>query len=162
MSMTACLMTLPEAELNSLLQNPDTIKNVIEKGEATIFDLDKSWHGIHFLLTGSAQGGEEPLCYLIEGGHAVGDIDVGSGPARALKPDQVAAFDAALNKITEKEFRTRFNPEKMRQAEIYPSIWDRPAEEDDSLQYLVEYLSDLKTFVREAKEHKQGILVWLS
>ena len=42
-------------------------------------DLDKSWHGIHFLLTGAAWEGERPLNFLILGGEEVGDIDVGHG-----------------------------------------------------------------------------------
>jgi hypothetical protein len=30
--------------------------------------LEKSWHGLHYLLTGSARGGKEPLCFLDQGG----------------------------------------------------------------------------------------------
>src|SRR5215203_4027303 len=52
-------------------------------------DLDKSWHGIHYLLTKTAWAGEPPLSFLVLGGAEVGDIDVGYGTARAFRSDEV-------------------------------------------------------------------------
>lgn len=56
-------------------------------------DLDKSWHGLHFLFTGTAWEGEEPACFLVLGGEGIGN-DVGYGPARVLMPDDVGRFAA--------------------------------------------------------------------
>lgn len=49
-------------------------------------DLEKAWHGLQFLFTGTAWEGDEPACYLVRGGLEVGKVDVGYGPARALRP----------------------------------------------------------------------------
>src|SRR5829696_7547426 len=39
-------------------------------------NFEKSWHGLHFLLTGTAWEGEPPLNFLLAGGR---EIDIGLG-----------------------------------------------------------------------------------
>src|SRR5687767_14577361 len=51
-------------------------------GEGLVTDLDKAWHGIHYLLTGTAAEGGKPLDFLVSGGREVGNVDIGYGPAR--------------------------------------------------------------------------------
>src|SRR3712207_3831611 len=103
MSMICNLRQVEEAEIEELLANPEHIgdflygdvddeheyEDIEREGE---IDLDKAWHGIHFLLTGTAWEGQEPLCYLLVGGEYIGDEDVGYGPARVLRPHEVADF----------------------------------------------------------------------
>ena len=60
-----------------------TMDYIAEEGAEE--DLDKSWHGIHYLMTGSVWGSDSPLDFLISGGTNVGDIDLGSGPARVMR-----------------------------------------------------------------------------
>ena len=89
MSMICNLRQVEAAEIDNLLAHPEHVGDVLDSNEAGPggeLDLDKAWHGIHFLLTGSAWEGEEPLCYLLAGGQEVGDEDVGYGPARVLRP----------------------------------------------------------------------------
>lgn len=45
---------------------------VLGKGEGEGVDLDKAWHGLHYLLTGTAWEGEPPLNVLAAGGREVG------------------------------------------------------------------------------------------
>jgi hypothetical protein len=59
--------------------------------EGEELQLDKAWHGLHFLFTGEAEGGEEPGCYLLEGGEEIGEDDAA---ASLLSPEQVRAFAA--------------------------------------------------------------------
>ena len=51
-------------------------------------DVDRTWHLLHFLLTGSADDAEHPLSFLAAGGRAVSD-DLGNGPLRAFTPEDV-------------------------------------------------------------------------
>src|SRR5581483_8450775 len=102
-------------------------------------DLDKAWHGIHFLLTDTDWEGDEPLCYLLTGGTEVGSVDVGYGPARALSSAQVKRFAEAVSGLTVDALRSRFDPARMMSLDIYPTIWDRDPAEDDTFGYLVEY-----------------------
>ncbi len=46
--------------------------------------------------------------------------------------------------------------------EIYPKIWDRDPQEDDTLGYLLEYYETLRTFVRQTKDAGKGLIVFLS
>ncbi len=104
---------------------PSAAPFMLSDGEGDLGDLDKSWHGIHYLLTGSADEGGAPLDFLVAGGTEVGDEDVGYGPARVFTSAQTRAIAAALAAVTDDELRARFAPEAMMRAEIYPEIWDR-------------------------------------
>jgi hypothetical protein len=161
MSMVCCLREISDSDIQSLLKDPEQILELLEDDEDEI-DLDKAWHGIHFLMTGAAWEGAEPLCYLVSGGHAVGDVDVGYGPARALTSKQVASFDTALSGITADELGKRFDPQAMAKAEIYPEIWGRHSEEEDNLAYLLDYFDEMKIFVAKTREQGKGMLVYLT
>jgi hypothetical protein len=106
--MICTLRQIDAAEIDNLLAHPEHVGAVldgVEAGQGGEIDLDKAWHGIHFLLTGSAWEGDEPLGYLIAAGQPVGDEDVGYGPARVLRPKEVAQLDAALAAISLDNFR---------------------------------------------------------
>ena len=47
---------------------PPTPPLILEAGEGALVDLDKAWHGVHYLLTGTAWEGEPPLNFVVEGG----------------------------------------------------------------------------------------------
>ena len=131
-------------------------------GECITADLDKAWHGIHYLLTGTAWEGGAPHGFLLTGGSQVGNIDVGYGPARALTARQTQEAHEALEALSDEMLRARFDPADMIAKEIYPAIWERPPEEDDTLGYLIEYLQNLRTFLREAVVNRLGVLVYLT
>lgn len=163
MSMICNLVEVDEDQINELLADPESILDFLdeveEEGEAEIADLEKAWHGIHFLLTGSAWEGEEPLCYLVRGGKELGDEDFGYGPARLLTPDQVANWANALSNISPDDLQKRFDPAAMAKAEIYPQMWD---EGDDALEYLLDYYDSLRSFLDEAKNANKGVIIYLS
>ena len=50
----------------------------------------------------------------------------------------------------------------MMKADIYPTIWDRDPEDDDTLGWLVEFFSLLKPFVEETVEKNEGLIISLS
>lgn len=125
-------------------------------------DLDKAWHGLHFLFTGSAWEGDEPLCFLVTGGTEIGDVDVGYGPARALSSQQVKDLADALSRISVDDLRARFDPDRMMELDIYPSIWDRDPAEDDSLGYLEAYFGPLKAFIDATSKQNMGLIIYLN
>jgi Domain of unknown function (DUF1877) len=133
-----------------------------QDGDGDELDGDKAWHGIHFLLTGTAWEGSFPLNFIVSGGKEIGDVDVGYGPARALTSEEVRRLDAALEPLTSEEMKRRFDPEQMTRLQIYPEIWDRDPDEDDSLGYLIEYYTDLRDFVRRTAERGHGLLIYLN
>ncbi len=124
-------------------------------------DLDKMWHSIHFLLTGSAWGGEFPENFILQG-REVGDVDVGYGPARGFTSWEVAQISSALDDIDGPDLLQRYDPQKLIAAEIYPSIWDRPEEEDDIKEDILHSYVRLKAFIADAASRERAMLAYLN
>lgn len=165
MSMILVLRSINDAEIDSLLGDPERVLELLEdegtRTGAESIDLDKAWHGIHYLLTGSAWEGGSPLGYLVEGGEPVGEVDVGYGPARVLRPSQVQEFGAALEQVAPEHLQQRFDPRAMMKADIYPSIWGRNSAEDDALGYLLDHFQRLRAFVAQVRQLGKGLVFGL-
>lgn len=128
-------------------------------GECDDTDLDKAWHGIHYLLTGSDDGGDHPLNLLLCGGEIIGGIDVGYGEARVVPSKEVQAFANALDQLDREILADRFDPKKMLEMNIYPEIWNDDTPENGSMTYCLEYFEELKRFIGEAAENGLGVVV---
>ena len=137
-------------------------------------DVDKAWHGIHWLLTGSGDdqpptprrrglfrrraagptpSGPESLAVL--GGEPVG-ADNGYGPARYLRPDEVAAVAAALQPLTPELLADRLDLASMDAEGLYPQIWD---EEDVYEAYLSPIYAALRQFYLDAAARGAAVLL---
>jgi hypothetical protein len=125
-------------------------------------DLDKAWHGIHYLLTGTAWEGEPPLDFLVRGGRTVGTIEVGYSPARVLTAEETRRARDALRALTDEVLRARFDPDEMTALDLYPAIWDRSPESDDTLGYLMENVRILRTFLDRSVAQGHGVVILLS
>jgi hypothetical protein len=93
MGMVACFASLTPEALEQLVREPEQIECYLYPDDGggeppNYIDLDKAWHGIHYLLTGLAEGGPEPQSLAVFGGEEFGP-EVGYGPARFLTADQV-------------------------------------------------------------------------
>jgi hypothetical protein len=119
--------------------------------------LQKAWHGLHFLLTGSAWEGTGPLAFIASGGEEVPGSDHGYGPARLFSPEETTEINSALSEIDDAELWSRFNPEEMTGQEIYPDIWDEP-EEDLKEEYLM-YFNELKKLIAAAAARGDSLRV---
>lgn len=169
MGMTCELRQLSPAYAQRLLQNPDEVLQYYddasggelpEEAQGEDLDLDKAWHGLHYLLTGTAWGGQLPLSYLVHGGEQVGDEqehDLGYGPARILLPAQVVTFSQALGQLNAVEISRRFNPAEMMRLDIYPNIWDRKDEMLD--EWMQESLADLQGFLQRAVAQQHAVII---
>lgn len=171
MSMIGNFRLVEAQELERLLAEPEAIENLLcadddEAGDgapdSTQLDIDKAWHGLHFLFTGTAWEGKPPLNFIAGGGQEVGDVDVGYGPARAFTSAEVKEISAALTGLSTADLRKRFDPAKMMKLQIYPEIWDRDAADDDTLAYLLEYFEQLKAFLAHGAERNFALLVYLN
>lgn len=129
-------------------------------GAGPMLGLDKAWHGLHYLLTGDAWGGEPPLAYAVLGDEELGE-DLGYGPARCLTAEQVREVHAALSAVREDDLRTRFDPEALGAAEVYPSgAWD--SDGDEEREWLMDAFRSLTAFYAEAAEAGDAMLMWVS
>jgi uncharacterized protein DUF1877 len=133
----------------------------LSAGERSETDIDKAWHGIHYLLTSSEGPGSPPLDFIVAGGEEVGDIEVGVSRARVFRAAAVREIHEALAAIDGSVLKSRFDPEAMMELGIYPEIWDSDSKEDDSLEYCLENFAVLKAFVADATDKRLGLVVTL-
>jgi hypothetical protein len=127
-------------------------------------DIDKAWHGLHFLFTGTAWEGEEPASYLVRGGEDIGEADeLGYSSIRALTADQVSRFAAFLKERSREELRQRYDPKRMMALEIYPETWtrDTPGAESE-LEILLASFEELRDFVSRAAASGDCAIVYLT
>ena len=132
------------------------------EGGAADLDIEKSWHGIHFVLTGSDWGGAAPLNFLVSGGMEVGDEDVGYGPARAFTSAQVRAIHEALSQLPPEQFARRIDLAALEETGIYPEIWEREDEATENQEFLTRHYAALRRYVEGLAGEGAGMLIYIS
>ena len=132
------------------------------ESSAADLDIEKSWHGIHFVLTGSDWGGASPLNFLVSGGMEVGDEDVGYGPARAFTSAQVRAIYGALAQLPPEQFARRIDLAALEEAGIYPEIWEREDEAAANREFLTRHYAALRRYVEGLARDGAGMLIYIS
>jgi hypothetical protein len=126
------------------------------EGDENSISLEKAWHGLHFLLTGDPWGGAGYRAFLLCGGREQGE-DMGYGPARLFDADEVGEIANTLGGISAEELWSRFDAERMEEAEVYPGIWDEP--EEDLREEYVEYFEMLKDFVLQTAKDGNSLRI---
>ena len=89
MGMVGCFAAVSSETLQRLRADPESIDEYLNPNDGedeppNYVEVDKAWHGIHYLLTGQSQGGPEPLALAVLGGEEFGP-EVGYGSARFLR-----------------------------------------------------------------------------
>ncbi|HEV2280696.1 MAG TPA: YfbM family protein [Acidobacteriaceae bacterium] len=86
--------------------------------------LEKAWHGVHYVLTGSAEPGATLRSQAVLGGVELGDDPEGFsgyGPARYFRAAQVRELSEQLSRPeVEAEAAARFDLARMSELQIYP------------------------------------------
>ena len=169
MSMIGNFLLLSDRRLAELLAVPQLVHDACddgyEAGPDAFVDVDKAWHCLHFLLTGTADGGEPPLNFILVGGQEVGAEDVGYGPARAFMSHELAALASALAGLDHAALIERFDAATMDRLQIYPDVgrWSEvDPSSDDSFGYYLGGFEAIKALVQRGVVTGSGMLVWLS
>ncbi len=126
-----------------------------EREEGDEIDIDKSWHVIHYLLTGDAEATDSPLSLLQRAYPSIGDQDIGWGPAFAIDAESMAEFARAVQPIRLSDFRYRFDPVRMSTEEIYLG-GSFEADDDEGFEYFEHWFGVLKDFANECAHRRCG------
>lgn len=161
MGMICELYAMDAADLPRLSEDPESLAELMSGGDppAESLSLEKAWHGLHYLLTGSGEETAGPLAFLLGGGQEIEELDGGYGPPRFFDRDAVSQINAALNSLTEERLWSRYDPQAMTEHSVYPQIWDEP-EADLRDEYLT-YYRELQQFMASAARAGKGVLVTL-
>ena len=152
-----------EEYLNDSSKLEDRVYNEESQNDKNLIDVDKSWEGLFFLLTGASvenlDEAKEPLCWTLNTSQIIDpDQDLGYGPASYTTIEQTKEVSVALNKLTTDELRNRYDGNLMMKLGIYPEIWD----EIESLEYLIENFKALKEFYNKAAVENQAVIIFVN
>jgi len=127
---------------------------VVDSSNEDGLNLEKSWHVLHYLLTGKAEEANPPLGNAILGGKEIGE-DLGYGPARFLTPQQVHEVATALEAISKDDLSARFDLKAMMAARIYP------CKDDSELELAQDYFEQLLRYYADAAANGNAMLLWV-
>lgn len=136
---------ISELESAGVTANPDS-----EEG----LTLEKSWHCLHYLLTGTAGQTDSVLGKAILGGREIGP-DVGYGPARYLEPNEVKKVAKSLKTVSKEDLLSRFNLKAMKAAKIYA------CRDEGELQLAQDYFTRVCNYYDEAAARGDAMLLYL-
>ncbi|MCE3226876.1 MAG: hypothetical protein K0S32_1427 [Bacteroidetes bacterium] len=157
MGMIGSYYRVSENEIKEFTGSRDALYEKLPKERYT--DVDKAWDGIFFVLTGkSSQDFDD-----VEGAMkwiVFPDNEMDSGyegsPYFYSTVTETQEVANALNKITNEEFKSRYNSKALTENDVYPGIWD---EGDDALDYLFDNYISLKNFYNQAAAENQAMIV---
>jgi hypothetical protein len=123
--------------------------------------LDKTWHILHYLLTGHADAAAAPGNFLLSG-EPLG-ADLGYGPARLQDVASTRAFRDFMAPLTSDRLVERMDWVRMAKLRIYPLTAPPDAANAASWRSEVAAAFDsLKAYVGQACGAGKGALTWLS
>jgi hypothetical protein len=156
------LLRVTKSELEEYLKDSSLLEDKIYDDETeNLVDIDKSWDGIIFLLTGqSLATAEHNLVRVLFSGQLINEEqDLGYGPAHYLTPEQVAELNNEISTIIIADLKEKFNPEKMNKLEVYPAIWD---EGDDAFDYVADGFLTVQNVFADATKNGEAIITFLN
>lgn len=120
-------------------------------------DLDKSWHILHTLISGSPDIGDTPQAALL-GGEEVGPCG-GYGPVRLLRPEQVSEFAGVLQPLDVETLKKRVDPDELRKLGV---TFAQTEFDLELLDFEIEdHFPALQKFVQATVKKKRGLLLIL-
>lgn len=123
-----------------------------------VFDCDKMWSGLYYLLTGSAYEGEPPANWLLNS-PPVGE-DLGYGPAMVISAANTKILSDYLNGLDRKAVLNRFDGAEMLGLNLYPNIWDE--DEDELKKELGHAFDKLRAYCGKCAAHELGMLSYIN
>ncbi len=164
MSMIGYLLRVTQDELDEYLNDSSLLEERIGDNNVdadTLVDIDKSWDGIVYLLTGgSVQTAEHPLLRVLFSGQLIDeDQDLGYGPAHYLTPEEVAAVSEEIQKITREDLEQKYNAEEMTALQVYPSVWE---DDKETFTYLADNFESIKALYADAADNGEAVITFLS
>lgn len=165
MSMIGNLLRVTKTELEDYLKDSTLLENKIYNDESDVedsnlVDIDKSWDGIIFLLTGqNFDNSNHELTKILFSGQIIDEEqDLGYGPAQYLTPEQVKDLNEKISNITKEDLRKKYDAKKMIELEVYPNVW----ENEEEVEYLIEYFETVQEVYATASKNNEGIITFIN
>lgn len=170
------VLGLAPAQIGVLRATPSSATNVVmaaqdlDDGDINplgalqeALELEKSWHILHYLFTGTSDDTSSPGGSLLDG-EELGE-DLGYGPARLLGEKQTAAFAHFLENLDLASVQARIDCVEMANLEIYAVPMGAASGgscEDEVREEVAFYFPRLRDYVVQVVQKRGGLLTWLS
>ena len=145
----------------------EDVLNGDEEGILEVFDVDRAWDAIHFLISANRAYPDQEedadalaLDHSVLGGKLHKGVNRGSGPAGVVLPAEVKRIAELLDGLSQEEMKERFDPEAMDTAEVYPEIWKQEAEA--AWEYVWDYYLRFKEFYLRTAKEGSGVATMIS
>ena len=167
MGMIGNYLRVTKNELEEYLADSSKLEERVYDDEnhndKNLIDVDKSWEGLFFLLTGkslaTADEASPPLVWTLTPPNEIdSEQDMGYGPATYTTIEQTKEISSALNKISADELRAKYDGKLMMEMGIYPEGWDN----NESLEYLIENFNSIKDFYNRAAVDNQAVIIFIN
>ena len=166
MGMTLTFNRLSVEKLRAMESDFALVEALVENEdpETSLF-IDKSWDGVHYLLTGRRFDGTTRLAECILGGEILGGEEnaeafvVGYGPPMYLLPAEVKIIAQALSDINMKEVENRCVPATFAELDIYAfNATNASSNADDEFEYFMSHLKEVIKFYQVAASNKEVVV----
>ncbi len=162
-------------QLSVLQKEPQSVVNFLFAGceaekvaelEGRYLNIDKTWHAIHFLLTGTPLSTQPPLGNVVMGDTLLGDlenIDFDFG-VRFLTASEVQEVAKAISAISQVQLQARFDPRALYASDVYPTeLWKSERQTvEDLIAYVSSYYISLVKFFQKAAECGEVVLLYIT
>lgn len=183
MSRSCLLGGINDHDIRSIEENPDRVELLLNHGEylqeappagwqklfrksapqrdtrwkpdlsLPTFNLGRSQYILHYIFTGTADGGLFPENFLVSGGKEIG-ADMGYGPVRFFSSTEVEDIRHYLEHWDTQKVLTRIDIQALREMHIYPSFHFLANEE---LTWVTREFEQLKAYATSVGRSGLGI-----
>lgn len=162
MGIMACFLSLNDALADEVADVDNAhvvekIEELIGEQRCPVYEMDKLWDGLHYLLTGKSASQpieDHPLSEAIVGVHVLDSEEFVS----AIGSDELPRILDALHSVDRSVLQQRFNPADFRSNQIYPDIWVDDEAENRFTELITE-LNQLTRFYEQSLAQGHDILI---
>ncbi len=149
-----------EEFLETQFPDPDAEEDEVGRGRTAKYSVDpedqgismgKTWHLLHYLITGTEERGELPLALAIMIGHPVEGL---GGEFCWLTPEEVKDVALALDTLSKEELRKRSNRDSMSKVDIYRCP---PGLDEEGFRDVMKDFKTLKKYYSPSQEKQRLI-----
>lgn len=167
MSMIGNFMSVDSEKLAAIMNGKEDIIDLEENAENgaqegySIFDVDKAWAAIQYILCKDTNEGELPMGYVIPMGleNAIDcDLDFGAFYLTAGQVQEVCDYLHTLsNRMIKQMYDVYF--QSMVEDEVYPIVQDE--DENEFYEYIHSHLLALREFYKEAAQKERAVIFYI-
>lgn len=163
MGLYASYVAVSDDEVRSVAVDEDALSDAIDSlwADRPSADIDKMWHGLHALLTGTPVAALVPGVALSAAIFGTVELHDGESGFSTVAAKEVTGIATALRAVDRDALDRAFDPARLESDDIYPRGW-LTDDRDEHLDELRSALDALTGLYEAARDHGFGVLVQIA